>query len=436
MKFLEVTPVPVGMGRSLGEDAPAWRERSEALGWAQLPPAQPAAGGTATIPDAVSVVSGTLSQAGGNKITYVCLGPFTNLADALSRNPSLKAQIGGILYSGTPPDAQNSDWNTSRDLKSAQAVFNAGIPLYTFSLKKEDLLPFDSSLFEEIQKCSSRSSRLIDLLHRDRRIQELLKKGHFKVWDETLALYLDDSSLCGMEPIQGKSSLFCLSKWDRKTARSAYLELVSGIQGQQISPRIPVVLERYPSNPGDFREDLRPLIPKIIAVHGIEEWKATLLTNELHRHLGIYSIFGAKMGIRAREILGASLDELHVESHAGLKPPMSCMNDGLQVSTGSSLGRGTIRVLEDEPAAEAIFTFGQKRLRMRIKNDIQQRIKTDIKGIIQRFGDLTPQYFEEVRKLSLQYWADMSRAQIFEEIMEDISAKNEATSAQGIRRWK
>lgn len=432
MKFLEVAHIPVGMGRSLGEDAPAWRERSEALGWAQLPPAQPS-NGIVTIPDAVSVVNDALSHAGGNKITYVCLGPLTNLADVLSRNPSLKAQIGGILYSGTPPDAQpdalKPDWNTRRDLKSAQVVFNAKLPLYTFSLKEEDLLTFDSNLFEEIQKCSSRSSLLIGLLHRDSRIQELLKKGHFKVWDETLALYLNDSSLWGMEPIQGKSSLFCLSKWDRKTARSAYLELVSGIEGQRISPRIPVVLEQYPTNPGDFREDLRPLIPKIIAVHGIEEWKATLLTNELHRHMGIYSIFGAKMGIRAREILGASLDELQVESHAGLKPPMSCMNDGLQVATGSSLGRGTIRVLEDEPAAEATFTFGQKRLHVRIKNDISQRIQTDIKGIVQRFGALTPQYFEEVRKLSLQYWADMSRARIFEEIMEDIPAKNEATSA-------
>ncbi|MEW5803441.1 MAG: nucleoside hydrolase [bacterium] len=417
LKFLEVPEISLGMGKSLGQVPPPWREHSEALGWARLPEAAPF---KEPVPDAVSVITRVLSKTEENKITYVCLGPLTNLAEVLRINPSAKEQIGGILYSGTPPKAQNPDWNTLRDEKSAQAVFSSGLPIYTFSFKEADLLNFDLDFFREIQKCSSRSCRLIELLHRDNRIQERMKTGHLKVWDEVVALYLNDSSLWGMEPVQGKPSVFCLSKWDRKAARSAYLELAAGIEDQKLSPRIPVVLKQYPVNPADFRDDLSPLIPKIVAVHGIEEWKATLLTNELHRHLGIYSIFGAKMGIRAREILGASLDELRVESQAGLKPPMSCMNDGLQVATGASLGRGTIRVSEEKPAAAATFTFGQKRLHMRIKDDISKRIQADIKTIVKRFGALTPQYFEEVRNLSFRYWADMNRAQIFEEVLENI----------------
>jgi pyrimidine-specific ribonucleoside hydrolase len=39
-------------------------------------------------------------------------------------------------------------------------------------------------------------------------------------------------------------------------------------------------------------------------------WKAVVLTNELHHHMGHWSIVGAKMGIRAREILAAPLDNI------------------------------------------------------------------------------------------------------------------------------
>ena len=60
-----------------------------------------------------------------------------------------------------------------------------------------------------------------------------------------------------------------------------------------------------------------------------------VLTNEFHP-TGAYSIIGAKMGIRAREILEAPFDTLRVVSHAGDAPPSSCLNYGLQMATGAS----------------------------------------------------------------------------------------------------
>jgi len=52
-----------------------------------------------------------------------------------------------------------------------------------------------------------------------------------------------------------------------------------------------------------------PYTVNIIEAHGLEEWKAVLLTNELRRHFGMCSIIGAKMGIRVREVLNAPFDE-------------------------------------------------------------------------------------------------------------------------------
>lgn len=184
----------------------------------------------------------------------------------------------------------------------------------------------------------------------------------------------------------------------------------------RLDARPAVVLESFPTRADQMQPDVRPWMERIIAAHGLEEWKATLLTNELHRHLGTYSIIGAKMGIRARELLGAAFDELRVESHAGLKPPLSCLNDGLQVSTGASLGRGAIRVVENQPpVAEAVFIHDGKALRLRLKPAVVERIRADIADAIKQHGNLTAAYFAAIRKLSLQHWAELKRSEIFEE---------------------
>ena len=139
-----------------------------------------------------------------------------------------------------------------------------------------------------------------------------------------------------------------------------------------------------------------------------------MLTNELHRHLGIYSLVGVKMGIRARELLDASLDDLSVESHAGLRPPMSCLTDGLQVATGATLGRGTIRVEGNDPAPKAIFAKGDARLELALKDDVWRQIRSDVAAAVEQFGNLTPEYFDEVRRLSIRYWLTLDRREISE----------------------
>ena len=177
--------------------------------------------------------------------------------------------------------------------------------------------------------------------------------------------------------------------------------------------RRPVALAAFPTKPEQFQSDVRPFVERIISRYGEEEWNTVVLVHELHRHLGTFSILGAKMGLRARELLGASLDDLSVESHAGLQPPMSCFNDGLQVSTGASLGRGTIRVINvATPKPEAIFIFGKKRLRLRVKSDVFQRAQDSMQNIR---GDM---YSPEARRASLEAWAELNRHEIFVETTE------------------
>jgi pyrimidine-specific ribonucleoside hydrolase len=176
-----------------------------------------------------------------------------------------------------------------------------------------------------------------------------------------------------------------------------------------------VVFDKFPSEASLLRQDLRPVVERIIKEHGELEWETVVLTSEFHTHLGIYSIVGAKMGLRAREHFGVGLDRLRVKSFAGRKPPISCLTDGIQVSTGATLGHGTISVAENAvPTPRAHFFLGDSGICLALKEANWQQVKSDIGRVIQRHGALTDEYWAAVRQLGISYWAEWSRDDLFD----------------------
>lgn len=173
-----------------------------------------------------------------------------------------------------------------------------------------------------------------------------------------------------------------------------------------------------------------------IARWGKEEWRAVILTNEIHGHIGIYSTIGAKMGIYALELLSRlcnKAEELKVLSFAGSRPPVSCFNDGLQISTGATLGHGAIEIAKScaeskehaDARVEAIFRFKaicgtevkEMQLRVWLKEELMQQIAGDIANAVKQYGH-TPDYWLQVRRLALDYWQQWNRAEIFETEMQ------------------
>jgi pyrimidine-specific ribonucleoside hydrolase len=200
------------------------------------------------------------------------------------------------------------------------------------------------------------------------------------------------------------ASTFCLFRF-----LSAHVE-------PGLSPRATVILKEFPKDPSLFKEEVQPYVQKIIERHGDEEWKACLLTNELHRHLGMWSIIGAKMGVRAREILEVPFDELDVISFAGSKQPLSCLTDGLQVSTGASLGRGAITVAHvDQPVA--VFIYKDKKVTLRVKPEIIKEMRDTIQDLSKKFTFQSPKYFQELDKKAIETWLKWDRKKIFEEMV-------------------
>ncbi len=175
-----------------------------------------------------------------------------------------------------------------------------------------------------------------------------------------------------------------------------------------------VIFKNFPQTAEYFKEDIDPHIDQIIKNHGIQEWKLVVMTSEFHTHLGIYSILGAKMGLKAREYFGCSKDQLTVLTYAGIEPPLSCLNDGLQMSTGATLGQGTIHMADgDNNFVKAEITYQDSTIIIELKENYQQQIKNDIRKIIETHGLQTISYWQKVRNLGIQYWKEWSRDEIF-----------------------
>ncbi|MDR0825076.1 MAG: formylmethanofuran dehydrogenase subunit E family protein [Prevotella sp.] len=175
-----------------------------------------------------------------------------------------------------------------------------------------------------------------------------------------------------------------------------------------------MIFKNFPDDPNLYSEDMRHIVSKTIERHGIEEWRAGVLTNELHGHLGIYAIIGVKMGVFALESIGAEAGDVHIISFAGIEPPVSCMNDGLQVSTRATLGHGLIKSEPtDTPRSEAIFITTGKMLQIKVNDAISNMITKEIAEAVNRWG-YADEYWAYVRKLAIDYWYELDRKNIFD----------------------
>ncbi|NVM52724.1 MAG: formylmethanofuran dehydrogenase subunit E [Candidatus Helarchaeota archaeon] len=125
---------------------------------------------------------------------------------------------------------------------------------------------------------------------------------------------------------------------------------------------------------------------------------------EFHGHLGPYLIVGMKMGEFSNELLGketgAGKGHFHKKAvvKTGTTPPLSCIIDGIQFTSGCTLGKGNIEVLNQQKP-EVTFTAEEKQVTLRLKikietanrdleevaRDIFKKLPADLFTIIKNF---------------------------------------------------
>jgi len=80
----------------------------------------------------------------------------------------------------------------------------------------------------------------------------------------------------------------------------------------------------------------------------------------LHGHLGPFLVAGIRMGLLAlRELESPGYFGLRAESQAGQTTPLSCLNDGVQIGSGCTAGKGNLQVIgEKRPRVRFIADDG------------------------------------------------------------------------------
>jgi len=400
--------IPVGIGAELPGINPPWREFNNKLSWG--PNSVPAD----HLPDAVKLLEDQINRADG-KITLVCLGALSNIKQLVVQNRSMLYKIDRIIwYNESVKPLQG--FNYSCDPEAANFLMQSGLRMDVISNLQQEEAVLDTSFLTICRHSNQLLSGALYYVHSQPAAIEKLMQHHFRLCDDLVVMYLTNPELFDMNVLLSNIKIRYNQGYNVKAVQEVFRDMIMDTYVAGTS----VVFNEFPRNREMFTYDVRQIMDSAIMRYGLEEWKANVMTDEFHGHLGVFSIVGAKMGIRAREIFHVGPDELEVTTFAGTRPPYSCMNDGIQVSTGATLGMGTIHVADDNiTRPSAIFTLGKHAVRLTLKAQYLKQVNDDINEGLVKFGLADDGYWKLVRLNALKYWLKWDRNEIFD--IEEIS---------------
>jgi len=355
-------------------------------------------------PDFLSVISEIISTE-RTKISFICLGSMSTAWNSLMNIPDFGRQVKDFIWSADGAD-DKAGFNYSIDKKSSVAMLKQEIPVKIVrKYKLNNAVFYDTEFILNLSNINTRYAARISLFL-DSEASADHKFSH-EATDEMTAVFLHYPELFICKTMGNISD--CTPS-DLKGLHESAIRILKGetVAGNQ-------VIREFPVDPGFYFDDISGSVTEIIKKYGKDEWQSGVLANELHRHLGVFAIIGVKMGIRAREYFNTGVDEFKVTSFAGSTPPVSCFNDGLQVSTGATPGHGLLTVINDQSASpSAEFTYLNRKIRITLKPELTEKITAELKEINFVYGLDSNTYWELVRKNSIKYWLGMDRHEIFE----------------------
>jgi formylmethanofuran dehydrogenase subunit E len=97
-----------------------------------------------------------------------------------------------------------------------------------------------------------------------------------------------------------------------------------------------------------------------------------------HGHLGPYVVLGYKMGEIANQMLGSGPFSKNVVVWTGMKPPVSCIIDGIQMSSGCTLGKGNISINSDGIPKARFSNNNGKYVEIALKASVKHEIDSTV----------------------------------------------------------
>jgi pyrimidine-specific ribonucleoside hydrolase len=205
--------VPVACGR----DAPlegdhvfpsAWRQGADDAYGVEIP-----AGGEASDLSASDLII-NIVQSSDEPITLVAVGPLTNVAEAIQKDPGIGAKIetiyimggavkvdGNVGNSGVGIQNKYAEWNIYIDPAAANIVFNSSIPVVLVPLDATKDVPVTRKFYNALGKnLNTPSAKLVyDLLTAN---LGFVDGGGFQFWDTLTSAIFTEKGMATFEEIQ------------------------------------------------------------------------------------------------------------------------------------------------------------------------------------------------------------------------------------------
>lgn len=343
-----------------------------------------------------------LCESGDEKITFISLASLNSISELINGDVLSAGRIKEIVWSNNSLNRLNG-FNAAIDIRSARRIVKGDIPLVTVAYPSGTF--YNDTFTSQIKSINNRySNKISEVIDSNPGLSD--HSFALSAGDEMVPVYLLTPELFSSSDVKSHRFMSPLNIVD---LQAAALVLLKGGKDRGLQ-----LMKTLPLDTSFYQADLQPFINEIIESHGREEWVSGVLANEIHRHLGIFSIVGVKMGIRAREYFGAGIDEIEIVSGAGKIPPLSCMNDGLQVSTGATIGHGLLTLDPFLKEASAIFKHMGKGIRISLKKDIYLEISGELKELSIVNGLDSDIYWELVRQRAILQWKNLDRHEMFD----------------------
>jgi len=341
-----------------------------------------------------------------SKVTLIALGSLKTYADWLKANSDVTEKIDRIIWYNNHNIEEGFNYKVSPE--SYDYIKQCGILLEIVANNSDDLL-VNSGYLDLISSSGSVYGRQIEYVHSQPKVIERINDKHLHIWDDIVPLYLTLPLLFDVETAENIK----FTSLNPQLPSDMVYEMIHRLL-ESANATNNRVFSSFPVDTALYKPEYARIMTEIIERFGPVEWKAICMTNEIHGHTGIYSIVGAKMGIRAIEYFHVGVNNLNVITFAGYTPPLSCFNDGLQISSGATIGQGLITVSDSiSSTPSAIFEFNKQKVRISLKQEFAEKIQEEIVYGVSNYGLLSDTYWLYIEKLAIDYWAGFDRQEIF-----------------------
>jgi len=144
-------------------------------------------------------------------VTIVAVGPLTNIAEAIQKQPGITSNIkdifvmggavnvdGNVGNSGVGIDNQHAEWNIYIDPVATNIVFNSGAPITLIPLDATRDVPVTRRIYNALG--NNLNSPSANLVHEMLRANlDFVDNGGFQFWDTLTSAIFTDESIASFE---------------------------------------------------------------------------------------------------------------------------------------------------------------------------------------------------------------------------------------------